>query len=185
MTSIKSSSSVPFTPVTVEQPTAVEVTSTPAEGTLTPLSRTVRSQIDANRQISEAFLAGNLLAMQFNEQLNQTTSVQNAEASLAAVNRPEAMKLPNVFATVQGNTLTMTGELAELSQFFMKAALDGKSISSLTMELPMLNESGIPIGTQLVRLTNAMISSFENIDGLDRPLQKCTIQFENIESLPS
>ncbi|HSE40048.1 MAG TPA: hypothetical protein VLH08_04720 [Acidobacteriota bacterium] len=187
MSSIKPSSTVPFSPVRQEQPTAVEAPNTSTAGTLpntvSPQKQPGPSHTDAGRQMSEAFLAGNLFAAQLNAQYDQIQNAISAETSFPAVQKREALKLPNVSATLQGNTLTMTGDTAELSQFFLKAAVEGKPLPSLTMELPMLNESGIPIGTQTVLLSNAMVLSFETIDDLDRPLQKISLQFDKTEYL--
>jgi hypothetical protein len=190
MTTIKSSSSVPFTPITAQQPTAVEVAQSSAAG---PQTNPVSAEkgpgpvgIDGGRQMSESFLAGNLRATQLNAQFDHAASIQNsvsAELSLPADQRPDVMQLPNVSATVQGNSLTMTGDMAELSLFFMNAAIQGKPLPSLMLELPMLNENGMPIGTQTVRLSNALVSSFETIDGGDRPAQKVSVQFDKIEYL--
>jgi hypothetical protein len=131
-------------------------------------------------------MAGNLLAAQLNAQFDRPVSLENqvsGETSLLAVERPNVMQLPDVSATVHGNSLTMTGDMGNLTQFFLKASLEGKPLSSLTLEIPMLNESGMPIGTQTVRLSNAQVSSFETIDGGDRLLQKVSVQFGKIEYL--
>lgn len=119
---------------------------------------------------SETFLQGNLLSARLNSQLLGAQNIQSVE-------------LRNVAGLIQGNSLTLTGDFGSQAKLFMDAALQGKTIPSLTLELPLMDESGHSMGIQTVRLTNVMVPSFQTIDGLISPQQEINLQFEQLAEL--